>query len=293
MRSTTPLARITYLSCLALLLAGILWGEGAHAADEIPPSVNVYSFGVVPQHTATVLARRWTPFLNYLSEKTGYRINFKTAKDIPTFEERLAAGEYDFAYMNPYHYIVAHRNVGYQVYAKEKDRLLRGVLVVRADNPYRHVRELQNQSLAFPAPAAFAASLLTRAHLDKLGVAYTPVYVSSHDSVYYGVGKGLFVGGGGIPFTLEKLTPENRRQLRTLWVSPTYTPHAIAAHPRVAAKAVHRILHAMERIHVDTRGRRLLGALGFKGLVRASDQDYDDVRRLGPQIRRILAHKNQ
>ena len=120
MRSATPLARITYLSCLALLLAGILWGEGAHAADEIPPSVNVYSFGVVPQHTATVLARRWTPFLNYLSEKTGYRINFKTAKDIPTFEERLAAGEYDFAYMNPYHYIVAHRNVGYQVYAKEK-----------------------------------------------------------------------------------------------------------------------------------------------------------------------------
>ena len=60
------------------------------------------SIGIVPQQNATKLARLWTPICNYLSQQTGHRFVFKTAKDIPTFEKRLAAGEYDIAYMNPY-----------------------------------------------------------------------------------------------------------------------------------------------------------------------------------------------
>ena len=55
------------------------------------------AFGIVPQQSASKLAGLWTPILAYLSQKTGYAIRFKTARDIPTFEQRLAAGDYQCA----------------------------------------------------------------------------------------------------------------------------------------------------------------------------------------------------
>ena len=69
-------------------------------------SAEVLSFGVVPQQSATRLAELWTPICEFLGRKTGNHYVFKTAKDIPTFEDRLASGDYDIAYMNPYHYTV-------------------------------------------------------------------------------------------------------------------------------------------------------------------------------------------
>ena len=58
-------------------------------------------------------------------------IRFTTAPDIPEFERRLLAGRYDLAYMNPYHYTVFSLKPGYIVVAKEKDKLIQGIVVVR------------------------------------------------------------------------------------------------------------------------------------------------------------------
>ncbi|CRI63664.1 hypothetical protein THIOKS11410013 [Thiocapsa sp. KS1] len=53
------------------------------------------TFGVVPQQAASKLARLWSPILDDLGARTGVRIGFRTAPDTPTFERRLAAGDYD------------------------------------------------------------------------------------------------------------------------------------------------------------------------------------------------------
>ncbi len=78
------------------------------------------TFGIVPQQSAITLANNWGPILKYLSEQTGEEVVFRTAKDIPEFERRVAAGEYDIAYMNPYHYTVFHQKPGYNAIAKQK-----------------------------------------------------------------------------------------------------------------------------------------------------------------------------
>ena len=222
-----------------------------------------FSFGVVPQRTATELAERWTPILAYLKNKTGYRFNFKTARDIHTFKQRASEGAYDLVYMNPYHYVTFHKTQGYRVFAKEKDRKLTGIIVVRADSPYRILRDLQNQSLSFPAPTAFAASLLTRAHLDIEGIKYQASFVASHDSVYLGVARNLFAAGGGILHTLGAQPEHVRNQLRVLWTSRGYTPHSLAAHPRVPQAAVQRIAAAFVALNKDPNANRMLAPLGF------------------------------
>ena len=161
-------------------------------------SADPVTFGIVPQQSASRLAELWGPIAAYLGEKTGLEVQFRTAPDIPAFEQRLASGEYDIAYMNPYHYTVFHESPGYSAIAKARDKRIKGIIVVRKESPIERLEQLDGEQLAFPAPAAFAASILPRSHLKAIGIEFIPKYVSSHDSVYSSVAKGFFPAGGGV-----------------------------------------------------------------------------------------------
>jgi phosphonate transport system substrate-binding protein len=275
-----------HLACIALVL---LTPGYAMAAVTATPEVATLTFGIVPQQSAGTLARLWTPVFEHLSATTGYRIEFKTAPDIPEFERRLAAGEYDLAYMNPYHYTTFHQQPGYQAFAREKDKQLNGILVVRADSPYQKPDDLAGQTLAFPSPAAFAASIVARAYLQSLSIPFEAQYVSSHDSVYRSVARGLYAAGGGVMRTFNSAEDDIREQLRVLWVSPGYTPHAFAAHPRLDSSVVDTIQAAMVQLDQTTEGRTLLGNLNIKGISPARDEEWNDIRTMNLHLLHDLA----
>jgi phosphonate transport system substrate-binding protein len=262
------------LSKALLLSVLVLLAPALQAAGK------VHSFAVVPQQAAAELAETWSPVLAWLSARSGVELRFVTAPDIPAFERRLARGEYDFAYMNPYHYTVFHKRPGYAALAREKERRIKGILVVRKDSPIKDIHELDGAELVFPAPAAFAASILPRAALGKEGVVFKTRFVSSHDSVYLNVARGLYPAGGGIERTFGLLDPAERDQLRVLWTTPAYTPHAIASHPRLAPAATAKVQAAMVAMAADPVGQKLLQLIGFKGLEAARDADWDDIRHL-------------
>nr|WP_245635060.1 phosphate/phosphite/phosphonate ABC transporter substrate-binding protein [Marinobacterium profundum] len=237
-------------------------------------------FGVVPQQSAYKLARIWLPLLAEVSKRSGVEIIFATAPDIPTFEQRVREGVYDLAYMNPYHYTVYHQSNGYEALVRARDQSIRGIFVVRKDSPLQSLEDLNLADLAYPAPAAFAATILPQATLAGLGVESRPFYVLSHDAVYRGVAAGRFVAGGGIQRTFNSLEPEVRDQLRVLWTSPGYTPHPIAAHPRVTDEVRQRLLAVFSGLAQDEKGATLLTALKYSGFQVASDNEWDDVRAL-------------
>jgi len=238
------------------------------------------SIGIVPQQNATKLARLWTPICNHLSQQTGYRYVFKTAKNIPTFEKRLAAGKYDMAYMNPYHYTVFSIDPGYRAFARETNKRIQGIIVVKKDSAIQSIAELSGKTLAFPAPAAFAASLLPRAYFKTKQIEISPRYVSSHDSVYLTVSKSLYPAGGGIQRTFNNMPESIRKQLRILWKTPGYTPHAFAAHPRLPEAVVKDTADALIAMSTDEQGGKLLKNLKFNPIGPARDEDWDDVRGL-------------
>lgn len=264
----------TMLSCLLLsvtLLSSVVQAE-------------TLSFGIVPQQSAKKLAKLWTPINSYLSKRVGVKIQFSTANDIPTFEKRLLEGEYDIAYMNPYHYTVFHQKPGYEAIAKQKDKKIKGIIVVAKDSPLTALDQLAGETLSFPSPAAFAASVLPRAKMSKDGINITPKYVSSHDSVYLTVSRGLFLAGGGVMRTYNNTAPEIRENLRVLWTTPGYTPHAIAVHPRVDNDVKIKVQQALVEMASDPEGQALLKTINFKALEHAQNENWDDVRGLNIKL---------
>lgn len=235
-------------------------------------------FGVVPQQSASRLARDWTPFVDALSAELDRPVRFATATDIPTFEACLAAGAYEIAYMNPYHYTVFSARSGYRALAHQARTRLRGILVTRVQSGIESLADLDGRTVAFPSPAAFGASVLPRAEAARQGVAIAPLYVRSHDSVYRAVARGYAVAGGGVLRTWTTIPDEIRRDLRVFYRTESYTPHAFAVAPRVGAALADRLQAALVAIGGEATG--VLAPLGMSGIVAAEDADWDDVRAL-------------
>jgi ABC-type phosphate/phosphonate transport system substrate-binding protein len=247
-------------------------------------NAETYSFGIVPQQSASKLAALWVPILRQVSTESGHRLIFKTAKNIPEFEKKLAEGKYDFSYMNPYHYTVFHKSSNYNAILKAKDKRIKGIVVVKKNSPYKRLEDLNNQSIAFPSPAAFAATILTQSAFKQRKLNITPKYVSSHDSVYRNVAQGRLAAGGGVIRTFKNTEANIKDQLAILWTSDGFTPHAIAAHERVPSEDTKSIQKSFITLSTTDKTMKLLSKIKLKGLESAQDSDWNDIRELKIEI---------
>jgi phosphonate transport system substrate-binding protein len=226
-------------------------------------TTKVYTFDVVPQLTAAKIYTTWSPLLQRVGQDAGLCFELRVSATIPEFEQKLLKGEPEFVFLNPYHAVLAHQKKKYNPLLADSEDLLTGILVVRADSPIKNLEELKGKSITFPAPNAFAASLLIRAELAKKKIDITPVFVKTHSNVYRSViGKDV-LAGGGVNNTLGNEASEVRQQLRVLFETPAYTPHPIVTHPSVPTAVRERFLKAMLKLTQDEEGRKLLDGINL------------------------------
>jgi phosphonate transport system substrate-binding protein len=262
--------------CLCLLF---LFSLPASAQETAPKKT--YTVGIVPQHSASKVIEIWAPLFDKISRSTAYHFKVVTSKDIPEFEKNIKSSTYDFAYMNPYHFVVYNSSPGYKALAKQKDKVIQGIIVAHKNGGIESIDQLAGKKIAFPSPGAFAASILTRGSLLKAGVRFKPVYVSSHDSVYKTVSKGFFVAGGGVMRTLKNMDEKTQGNIKILWKSRGYTPHAFAANPSIPDNVAASFQQALINVINDDNGITILRNLSMpNGFVKAEDNDWDDVREL-------------
>ena len=238
-------------------------------------------FGVVPQYDQRQLFGIWMPIVDELQKRTGLSFELVSEPKIPAFEKRFQAGEYDFAYMNPYHVLKARASQGYVPLVRDRAPL-RGILVVRKDSAVQKPSDLDNKTVAFPSPNALGASLLMRADLVRgHGISITPLYVKTHDSVYLHVAKGLADAGGGVQKTLQEQEPAVRDALRILYTTRDMPSHPVAAHPRVPKADREKVRKALLEMAETKEGQELLAKVPLKQAVAASPEDYAEMLAWG------------
>ncbi len=260
---------------LILVLWLLLSGSGLSAQP-------AYSLGVVPQFDQRRLHDAWTPILEAVEAESGVRLELAGSPDIPAFEDGFSTGRFDFAYMNPYHMLVAHDVEGYLPLARDVGRQLYGIIVVKKDSPLQSVADLAGKRVAFPAPNALGAALIPRAEFARqFKIEIEPRYVRSHSSVYLNVAMGLTDAGGGVQKTLEQQKPELRDKLRVLYQTAKVAPHPIAVHPRVPQADRGKVLNALLKLGETPAGQRLLQAVPMKRIGAATLEDYQPLREMG------------
>ncbi|MDC8772167.1 phosphate/phosphite/phosphonate ABC transporter substrate-binding protein [Roseateles albus] len=268
---------------LALQLCGLLLGgfaAGPLRAQAAPekPSYSVY---IVPQFQAAEIQRIWAPLLEKLGQEAGLQLTLKLVKDIPAFEAELASGRPDFAYMNPYHQLLAHAAQGYRPLLRDS-KMLKGLLLVRKDDPIKSVQDLQGKELAFPAPNALGASLLIRAQLaEGEGVQIKPIYAKTHSNAYRLTLVGKTAASGGLRGTLDKEPEAVQAGLRVLMETQGAAPHPFSAHPRVPAAQAQAVAAAMLKMSADPALQALFKDIPMAKPVAADfERDYRPLAKL-------------
>ncbi len=270
---------VIFIQRLALTVAvAITLLAGANLAR----AETTYKFGVVPQFEPRALANIWIPILKELENRTGLKFKMIGSPKIPEFEVSFMAGEFDFAYMNPYHAMIAASRLGYVPLNRDHGRKLFGVLVVKKDSPIKYVNELDGKPISFPSPNALGASLLMRAELaNRFGIKIKPLYVHTHSSVYLNVIFGKTDAGGGVMGSLKRQSQEIQGALRVIYKTRTMSPHPVTAHPRVPAAHMELVRKAFIDMGQTEQGAALLAKVPFKKIGPANLDEYMDLKTWG------------
>lgn len=268
-----PWRRLVPILALVVLMAASVRAE---------PGKHRYVVGVAPQYDSRTLFRIWRPVLAALEARTGHALILRGTPTIADFEKEISAGSFDFAFMNPYHMLVAHKRQKYIPLVRDVEGDLHGILVAPRDGPISDPWQLAGKTVAFPAPNAFGASLLMRAELaEDFGLSVVPKFVKTHSSVYLNVLLGEADAGGGVERTLAQQPAKVREALKVIHTTRTFPPHPFAAHPRVPAAVRERVRNAFLDLGGSEEGRRRLVNISIHKIGAASLDDYMFLEALG------------
>lgn len=238
-----------------------------------------YTFGVVPQFEPRKLAGIWAPILKELEERTNLKFKMVGSSEIPEFEINFIEGEFDFAYMNPYHALMASTEQGYVPLVRDHGRKLFGILVNKKDSPISNVEELNGKKIVFPSPNALGASLLMRADLDQIHkIKFKTNYVQTHSSVYLNVLLGDADAGGGVMGTFNGQKPEVRDGLKIIYKTRPMAPHPVVAHPRVPKEHMDLVQNAFLDMSKTEEGAAMLAKIPMKKIGIAKIKEYLELK---------------
>jgi phosphonate transport system substrate-binding protein len=240
-----------------------------------------YTLAVVPYQLPLATHRDWQPIAERLSLRLGVPVRLRVYHTFASFEAELLQGAPDFAFVNPYHQVMAHRRHGYVPLVRSSNEL-RGILVVPRDSQIQSVAHLSGSAIVFPSPNAFAASLYMRALLvGHERVRFTTSYLDSHNDVYRHVIMGHAEAGGGTRVTLARESPEVQAKLRILYETPPTVSHPLSAHPRVSPATRDTVIAAILELNNSVSGRELLKNTQLQ-TPKAADykRDYGPLERL-------------
>ena len=251
-----------------------------------------FSFYVVPQYSAIALSEDWEPLLRRLTEDTGVEFELKIAASIPIFETEFLQAAPDFVYLNPYHMVMANQAQGYLPLIRNTKNLS-GILLARKDGPFKTAQDLDGQTIAFPSPNAFGASLYMRALLtEAVGLHFATRYVKTHPNVYRHVLRNNAAAGGTVVAAFNNEPPEVVEQLRIIYQTPGLASHPLAVHPRVPEAIRQKVTQALLKLTQDEAGRDLLVQVRMaKPILADYERDYFPLVKLQLEKYLVLEDK--
>ena len=242
---------------------------------------SVLKVGVVPQFEVRKIYSIWQPIIDEIEVKTGLKLELAPSKSIEHFEVEFSKQNFDFAYMNPYHMLLASEQ-GYEPLVRDTSKMLSGILVVRKDSNISGPVDLDGKVIAFPSPNALGASLQMRQELhDKFGIQIRPRYVKTHDSVYLNVILGEASGGGGVQKTLNRQPDEYQDQLRIIHSTVPVSPHPIAARSSLPSHLKDSVQKALIEMGREEGGQAKLAKIPIKNIGVAEMTDYLPLKLMG------------
>ena len=268
--------------CLVLLL---LWPLVLAHADPAP-----IKFGIFPNLSTRQMVEIYRPLADDLEKQLHRRIVIYSARDFRTFVERTQKGEYDLVLTAPHLAWLARQDAGYRPLLKYAQQT-HGLLVVRADGPFRTPEDLQGRTLA-RADAMAVTALAIQSELAAYGLRqnldYRIVDAGTHNNAVMQVlnGRADAAALGLHPYRL--LAPDLQARLRVLLESPPVSSLMYLVHPRVRDIEAQTIRKALLDYAATPAGQAFMQHGGYGGFAQVDGNELRAFRPYALQVQDML-----
>ncbi|RIX41955.1 MAG: phosphate/phosphite/phosphonate ABC transporter substrate-binding protein [Rhodocyclales bacterium GT-UBC] len=239
------IARLISL-CLATLLSQVV------SAEEV-----VYRFSPVNQWDINKTAAYWNPIIQYVSEKSGVKLQLKIGRTSADTTSYVLAQEVEFIFSN-HMFSPEREGLGWKVFGRRNAPHLQGQIAVPADSPITKIDELKDQEVAFAGPEAFIGYKVPYAYLLSKGVPVKAVFGGNQNAAITQMFAGKAKAVGSNSMLIEGYANREGKKFRILWTSEGYHDLALMASSKVPDKDFKAVEAAFLSMHKDARGKEVL-----------------------------------
>jgi methyl-accepting chemotaxis protein len=243
------------------------------------------TFGVVPLASPAEMFDKFSPIVDYLSEKTGRKFELKIAMDLAEAIKDISDGITQLCYLTPSTYIKAHKTGGVRVIAKalrDGKPYHHSVIVANPDKRILSMEDLKGKSFAFGDKNSTSSHIVPRHMLQTAGIELKDLsnynFLKRQDAVADAVLKGEFDAGGIMESTALKY---KEKGLKIVKFSDEIPEFNICVNRMMPEKDVEVILNAILTLNdSDIEGSAILKSIdrSYSGFARADDNDYNGIR---------------
>lgn len=245
----------------------------------------VYNFSPVNQWDIKLTAAYWNPIINYVSEKSGVKLNLKIGRTSADTTSYVLANEVEFVFSN--HLFSPEREqLGWKVFARRNTPTLQGQIVVPADSGITDIAQLKGQEVAFSGPEAFVIYKVPYAHLLSKNVDVKVVFAGNQNAAFAQLFSGKVAASGGNSQLVESYSRREGKKFRVLWSSEPFQDLALMASGKVPEKDAKAVASAFIAMYKDPKGQEILhqaskevGLPNDAYFIAASGADYAAYRR--------------
>lgn len=235
----------------------LVWSLPVMATGALGQSERVYQFSPVNQYGIEITARYWNPIIEYVSSKSGVKLQLKIGRTSADTTAYVLANEVEFVFSN--HLFSPERDhLGWKVFGRRDAPAIRSQIVVLADSPVQKLEQLANQPVGFPGPEATVSYKFSYAQLLGRGIPVEVVFGGNMDGAFAQLASGKVKASGTTSQLSEGWSKRENKALRVLWQSEPLHDLALMASKKVLDKDLQAVSRAFIDMARDPQGQKVL-----------------------------------
>ena len=274
-----PKHRLMHALSTAASLVALCAGVPAHAQES-----GAYRFAPVNQYGIELTASYWNPIIDYVSNKSGVKLQLKIGRTSADTTAYVLANEVEFVFSN--HLFSPDRDhLGWKVFGRRATSPIRSQIVVLADSPITKLDQLSNQTVAFPGPEATVAYKFSYANLMNQKIPVQVVFAGNMDGAFAQLASGKVKAVGTHTQLSSGWSKREGKAVRALWESEPLNDLALMASKTVVAKDLAAVSKAFLEMAQDPIGQKVLASSSelvklpsTTGFVPSAGADYSAYR---------------
>jgi phosphonate transport system substrate-binding protein len=253
--------------------------------------------GFVPAEDAQQVMQNAQPIVEILRQKLGMEIQPFVATDYTGVVEALRVHKLDVAFLAPASYVLAKNEADVRVILKSERKgipFYYSAIITRADSGIEKLEDLRGKTFAFGDSLSTTGNVFPRKMFKERGI--DPVrdfkqvlYSGGHDATVLAVLNGKVDAGATYANSPDSQdtawmrylkNPEDVKRIRAIAFSEPIPADNLVVSGALDPAIAKKIEEVFIELSQDPKGKQMLRELyQIDGFVRASDQDYDSVRR--------------